>query len=215
MSEPTTASISVDVEVAEALEPPQSPVREALARAALLACLAEAGVPGNHVDSLVRAQEAGVASAAARVFVSFVRSGGGQHVSTARPTDPRSSTPVVVSAGGFAVGNELLADARRAAHHISHLLRADRVRGAEYVRNMDPDESAVAANTGPALPLRSRLTRQHGASNTEKSCGRIAPILVRIRLSHMIRHICLLQTSLPSLAGSRSIARIERLLSSS
>lgn len=113
-------SIQLTIETSEALTAvAQPPAQQALARATLTAALAVIGVSPEEADALDTAE-----SSAGKVFSTFVGSGG----ATGR--------------GGVAPRGELLeAAARRSAHHIAHLLRAERAAAAEYLRNTDPTEA--------------------------------------------------------------------------
>eukprot|EP00965_Chrysotila_dentata_P133317 4407769-Pleurochrysis_carterae.AAC.2 len=166
-----TAQLSIRLEIADELarDPPRPSPRTDLARAALLACLAESGVSPADVCALQAAKNAGTASAASRVFESFVRAGGGQ-ASLARaaavsdgvpssPTAPAAPTAPAVEhqapADSFVAGEALLSDARRTAHHVAHLLRSERMQAATYVRNSDPSSDRAGEDDGVGLvPLR-------------------------------------------------------------
>ena len=138
-SEATECELLLNVEVAEALvrEPPGLPPHSQLARAALEACLAEAALPAEEVAGLQSALDAGASSAAQKVFASFVHAGGRAEHATAT----------------YPAGEALLASARRTAHHVAHLLRADRVAAAStWYRNTDAARGAAAEAAAQARP---------------------------------------------------------------
>ena len=125
-------TIELTIETSEALAATsQPPAQQALARATLRAALTVIGVSPEEADALDAAE-----SSAGKVFGTFVGSGG----ATGR--------------GGVVPRGELLeAAARRSAHHIAHLLRAERAAAAEYLRNTDPTEARPDARPAHRIHL--------------------------------------------------------------
>jgi len=135
------------VEVASSLatRPPRLPPRAALARATLLACLAEAGAAPAELHSLEGVPTGG-ASAAQKTFAGFVTRNAGGDEDGGGPLLDRT---------------RLLADARRTAHHICHLVRLERVQAAAFVRNTDMPSSTRL----PAHPIHLVLDNVRSAYN--------------------------------------------------
>ena len=147
--------LSMSVEVAEELEQSFDCLTSdaQLARSALLGSLAEAGVSPADAAKLEEAPDAGSASPAQRVFSSFVSKRG-------RTEDTKSGKKT----GDDMTTAKLLTSARRAAHHIAHLQRGERVAQATYFRNCD-----APPLSGPrrrdALPLKFVLDNVRSAYN--------------------------------------------------
>ena len=134
----TAGNLDVAIEAAESLlTAPHVPSGAgAMAQAALRSALSSQGVESSAVRSIEMAPEP---TAALRVYESFV---GKDH----RP-------------------EALIPDARRAAHHISHLIREETAARAAYLRNNDAAVAARAGANKPPHPLTIVLDNVRSAYN--------------------------------------------------
>ena len=107
--------LSLSIETADAAADAQPPAPERLARATLQAALAATGVPLSDIEAL----EVPDRSSAAKVFSTFIKTGG---AGSGAPPPQRDA---------------LQQAAVRAAHHISHLLRGERAAACDVLRNID------------------------------------------------------------------------------
>ena len=103
--------LSLSIETADAAADAQPPAHERLARATLQAALAATGVPLSDIEAL----EVPDRSSAAKVFSTFIKTGG---AGSGAPPPQRDA---------------LQQAAVRAAHHISHLLRGERAAACEVL----------------------------------------------------------------------------------
>ena len=166
--------MSLSIETADAAADAQPPTHERLARATLQVCsaaawptptptptptpaptpaarptvrlqaaLAALGVPLPDVEAL----EVPDRSSAAKVFSTFVKTGGAGGGNPPPQRDALSQAAV------------------RAAHHITHLLRADRAAAASYLRNIDTYEAEAAVAGLPSHPITLVLDNLRSAYN--------------------------------------------------
>jgi tRNA G18 (ribose-2'-O)-methylase SpoU len=172
-------SLEIELATELAVSPGALPAHSQRARAAIHGCLAEAGLPAAAISALEATGELGRASAAQSVYEAFIRADPsplakrkkqrGRAGSIPRGTrgaegegadrgaaDPKTDatkpdTSPTEEAYLRVEGREaLMAGARRAAHHVVHLLKAERVAAADWFRNSDTSGHGDAASEGGA-----------------------------------------------------------------
>eukprot|EP00967_Tisochrysis_lutea_P146653 scaffold277228_cov36-Tisochrysis_lutea.AAC.1 len=184
----TTCELSLEVELASelALSAGALSAHSQRARAAIHACLAESGLAPDEIALLEAIDQLGGRSPAKNVYEAFVRA---DPPPLERPKKTRGRAGAVPratrnsgDANGLVAtaedrdgaerlhvesGQALMARAQRAAHHVIHLLKAERVASAVWFRNTDVVErpSGIDGSNDVRVPVTLILDNVRSAYN--------------------------------------------------